>query len=556
MIKLKVLRGAAQGLEVETNARQISLGRADDCTIVIPNSYVSRLHGDIQLVDGKYRYRDLNSKHGTILRRSGKEEPVRELALRVGDELDLGGFGNVVRVAGIGVEGVAKEERALKITHRQKGDSLAPQDLLTDDSRALRLMVEFDSRLLSAECTVERQFYEALIDYITRILHHLDYVAILEWSDGHLRPYDFRLGTPEGKVRLSTSIIALVREEQRGVIYEVEQETTVAGGNRQLPISDESRVVDQRFAGDRTGVCLPFQTAPGPQRFLQFERARDAGRLRQSHLDLAAAMVSRVSDRVQNLNLVRQNQRLHLNASLGLFAGMMGHDIKNYLFYSKKLSEIQDEPLSAHPGIIKGVERARKLAQGMKDLYAPGNQPIASFPLEGLLQSIANEFASLFGGTCDFEFEAAAGLAEITTNEDLLSRVVWNLVMNAYHANENRRATITARPYVRLSATADGQDVTIKIADNAGGLGPQTFDYLLRSFSLIRSAFEVERDIIDLVTEFNAMRGYTNSIGLFFTGMAVNSLRGRVDVETGAQGTAFTVALPARIDSLWRLMRL
>ena len=60
---------------------------------------------------------------------------------------------------------------------------------------------------------------------------------------------------------------------------------------------------------------------------------------------------------------------------------MIGHDIKNYLFSGKKFSDVLDDPLKVHPGILKGIERSRRLAQSMKDLVAPGTVTLNTFPV-------------------------------------------------------------------------------------------------------------------------------------------------------------------------------
>jgi hypothetical protein len=66
--------------------RQITIGRADECDIVLPDRQVSRYHSRISWVDDHYEVEDLNSKNGTHL--NGVEVEGRA-ALQDGDEIQI-----------------------------------------------------------------------------------------------------------------------------------------------------------------------------------------------------------------------------------------------------------------------------------------------------------------------------------------------------------------------------------------------------------------------------------------------------------------------------------
>lgn len=557
MIELEIISGVAQGQHLKTNAPFVSVGRSPEHTIVIADPRVSRHHGEFLFLGTGYQYRDLNSTHGTILNRNGDLNLVRQVVLRDGDELNFGGTDNRLVVLHIALEEVDRRERTITTLHAPEDKFSAPEDLFAHDSKALRTLVEFDSRIMDSSLLSERQLFRALLEHIPRLFDDLEYVAIVDWTDDGPQPYDYELVNPEGKVRLSSTLIALARRKGRGIVYEVNRDEARVSGGIEATLSERSQILELDTGRGSRGICVPVGGRRPSSRFLQFERAGPHRGFREEDVGLVSSMVLRVADRVDNLNLVQQNQRLSHNASLGVFAGMIGHDIKNYLFYSKKLSEIRNDSFADHPGIIKGIDRARKLAQGMKDLAAPGKVTLSTFSLRDFVQAMVDEFNSLFGKLCTFEMRVEDGLPPVTTSEDLLNRVVWNLVMNAYHSTENRPRSMTEPPWIRIRVKKGEEDsLIVKVADNAGGIGPKTLEYIQRSFDMIRRAYQRQEDLLDVVNEMSFMGGFTNSIGLFFTAVATNDLNGTIAVKTRErQGSVFTVQIPITIDQLKNLLR-
>ena len=82
-------------LRVEENDRArtvrapvpITIGRAPNATLVIPDAQVSRLHARIDLTDGNLSIRDLDSRNGTLLNARPLDAPA---TLHDGDEIDVG----------------------------------------------------------------------------------------------------------------------------------------------------------------------------------------------------------------------------------------------------------------------------------------------------------------------------------------------------------------------------------------------------------------------------------------------------------------------------------
>lgn len=95
VIVLEILQGDLQGRVLQLDRGQVTLGRADSNSVVLPDYHLSGDHGQIVLVADGFVYRDLRSTNGSGVRRDGTIIPVDsgvgfELGLQDGDELVLG----------------------------------------------------------------------------------------------------------------------------------------------------------------------------------------------------------------------------------------------------------------------------------------------------------------------------------------------------------------------------------------------------------------------------------------------------------------------------------
>ncbi|MBT8493786.1 MAG: sigma 54-interacting transcriptional regulator [Deltaproteobacteria bacterium] len=95
MIVLKILQGDLAGKTVELDRGSLSLGRADDNSLQLPDYHLSGHHGQVALGPDGYLFRDLRSTNGSAVRRDGQVHPIDsevgfELHLDDGDQIILG----------------------------------------------------------------------------------------------------------------------------------------------------------------------------------------------------------------------------------------------------------------------------------------------------------------------------------------------------------------------------------------------------------------------------------------------------------------------------------
>jgi pSer/pThr/pTyr-binding forkhead associated (FHA) protein len=73
---LVVTEGALTGVTIDLTEQQITLGRADDATLVLNDDYASSRHARIFPQDGQWIVEDLGSTNGTYLDRQKVTRPV------------------------------------------------------------------------------------------------------------------------------------------------------------------------------------------------------------------------------------------------------------------------------------------------------------------------------------------------------------------------------------------------------------------------------------------------------------------------------------------------
>ena len=86
LVKVAVLGGAADGLEVTLNHFPVTLGREGNPAVPIRDRWASRHHCQLFERAGELYVRDLASKHGTIVNSS----PVDECRLHEGNRVLVG----------------------------------------------------------------------------------------------------------------------------------------------------------------------------------------------------------------------------------------------------------------------------------------------------------------------------------------------------------------------------------------------------------------------------------------------------------------------------------
>ncbi len=95
---LVIYKGTLSGTRWSISAPSVTLGRAKDCDIVLPERQVSRYHMRIEQDEAGYLLRDLGSKNGTSV--NGEAVTGQPYRLRDGDEIEIASVLQMGFVAG------------------------------------------------------------------------------------------------------------------------------------------------------------------------------------------------------------------------------------------------------------------------------------------------------------------------------------------------------------------------------------------------------------------------------------------------------------------------
>ena len=289
------------------------------------------------------------------------------------------------------------------------------------------------------------------------------------------------------------------------------------------------------------------------------------GRLNAQLLALNAGLTERVTDRETALEQSKERliaaDRL---ASLGQLTGGIAHEVNtplaamNFLHQANNLSDEYKNSIGA-PGVTNADHL--EIANELK-----GNISSAQTTLERLgefVRSIRNQGRSLGAGSTSYNlvsvvrdtvnmlefearkvqvnvrFESSGDSVMIHGEPGRIAQIVQNLVGNAIHACESRRAPGGSVVTVRLARQPTGQTqgmgvpvpserVVLSVQDNGSGIPPEV---LPRIFEPLYSTKEIGRG---------------TGLGLsIIRDIVTGHLGGEINLETNmGQGTTFTVSFP------------
>lgn len=158
---LVVYKGALAGSRWPVSGKAMTLGRAQDCDIVLPERQISRYHARIEQDDSGYLLRDLGSKNGTYV--NGEAVRGQPYRLRDGDEIELAAVLQMGFVAGeatlplADVGGQRRDQLQVNASARQVsfGRSVLDPPLSPAQFALLEALIEADGDVVTREEIIE-----------------------------------------------------------------------------------------------------------------------------------------------------------------------------------------------------------------------------------------------------------------------------------------------------------------------------------------------------------------------------------------------------------------
>lgn len=220
------------------------------------------------------------------------------------------------------------------------------------------------------------------------------------------------------------------------------------------------------------------------------------------------------------LAALKQKDRL---AALGTAVTKVNHDLRNMLGTASLLSERlaasgDPEVQRTVPRLMEALDGAADLCSRTLDYTREGGPPLqrSRFALRDLAVQVEGDVTQAMPPEAHWRVEVPEGL-HVHGDREQLRRVLVNLGRNAFQAGAE---TVT------VSAVPDDARVLVIVRDDGPGLPPRARQHLFQPFA-------------------GSARPQGTGLGLAIAREIVTAHKGEIRLlETGAEGTAFQLALP------------
>ncbi len=535
MIRLQI-EVSGQRREFSSRASAIFLGRGNDPDenfhIYLTDEALSRVHGQIELRDGEYVYRDLLSDIGTAIRRGGptillgKDQTRSEQRLKTGDEILLGG--SKITVEEIKVQSISLlkevggEIQEQVSTFRELGEFETLEKSLKGDEKALAAIYTLETQFATLDLD---ELLENILEMLLQVFSGANNAFLVVRVKGTDR-FQFRLGKRRGedsppslKGMVSHSIFRRVLSEGHAILIENPMET----------ISNSDSVVT---SGIKSGMCAPLWRGKEIMGMIQVDNRRMPGCFGHRDLHLLTVFANRAASAIAQAELDREKKAAELNAELGKKVRSIAHEAGNVLgpmFQGLELIEERLRSLDVSDTSIDTImELLRKDSARMRTFLADLQDPAqAERPLtleatdpNFLAKDVHESMAKAMERRGkEFRLELAENTPPIRADSEKLRQVLLNLIRNSQEATKRG-------DWVAMRTSYEGNGVTFEVADNGCGIPADLMESIFDPFSSTKS------------------RG--TGLGLSVASGIVEKHRGKISVESKeGNGSIFYVTIPA-----------
>ncbi len=406
--------------------RPVTLGRQNQCDIVLTDSMISRAHLRIEKEDGQWWVEDLKSSHGSFM----DDNPITRVPWKAGETIRLAD----------GAYFITLKSETHAVTEVNMQAILQTAQLLAEDAELDDILDQSLERLLVISGT-DRGFI--------MLLEGGELVAKVQRGLGQKL---------ESSIQLSMSSVHSVFE--RG------EPTWIHN------VSDHEKLMSQKSILDlqlKTILCLPL-TSKGKRIGVVY---LDSKRIITEPMDrpIFEAIVSLCAIAIERARLSEDNLRNQVLATVGQVASSIVHDFKNALFvvrgHAELLEVLNPNKKSKHhvSKILEAVQRLGEMSTDVLD-YAKVREPrrekvdLTAF-LSNLVEAIRPHAKDMgVAITCE-DIPCAANL-----DPARFARVIENLLANALDAVAEK----LGERKVSLTWERVTGGVQIRVTDNGKGI--------------------------------------------------------------------------------------
>lgn len=338
----------------------------------------------------------------------------------------------------------------------------------------------------------------------------------------------------EGKIQIMSSaaerITGWSQEEAQGKYFCQVFHVSGKGGSKEkrellkcsLPEAGSAEVFDHVYLINKSGKDVPVAYTTSP---IDSKDKKSAG------------VVFIFRDISKNLSLIKTMQRTQKLDALALMTSGIAHDFNNILGGLYGNIELAKKNCTENPEALEYIDkalssfyRAGALTQQLLTFSKDGTPVLKRDSVAATVENCAS-FA-LSGSNVSVEFNIEKNLWHCDFDENLLSQVFDNIVVNAKQAMpDGGRIFINVKNEIlkdgQVADMASGRYVNIEFCDSGSGISEETM-----------------KNIFD---PFFTTKEKGSGLGLSISHSIVRKHNGAIEVNsTGENGTCFRIYLPAR----------
>lgn len=577
VLKLTVLNGQFEGVTVEVEGA-LTIGRAQDAGLFLPDPQVSRAHAFIDLDGALYWVRDNGSHNGTYVNEIRLEN---RRVLRNGDVVRLGNSSLEVSIpeeedvsASQRIR-IEEEKRDVTMTLERAANELSPPtidditgsgqaidgfsfpsiaELRNAPDRSLQLILSNAKRFAILfhvarslqESTDAERLLAVMMDHVFKVMKadHGE-IVLVNPTTGELVPVLSmdKQGKISDTVRISRTVVKKALNSRMAII------STDARSDPRL--SDAESII---MYGMRSIMCVPMISQESVIGIVQVVNEKDMAAFGEDDLYLLTVIASLAAVSIENARLY-ERQKMALEdarqahedlmqaqeelikreklATVGQLAAGIAHEIKNslgpmalvHLLKERHpdddvLQEYADMILESHNRIRGIVDEVRNFTHG-GDSDTREQHVVSRCSLKELLESVV----------AFLKFDAdvkKVGVklhihepVECEVSAERVKQVIINLIRNSAQAVSGPDGKID------VVLSRDGDDAMIRVVDNGCGIPEDHLDSIWTPF-------------------FTTKEGTGMGLGLDISRMIIEQHNGRMECNSKpGKGTIMSIVLPA-----------
>lgn len=471
----------------------MTLGRRSEADISLPHDpRISRHHARLMFRHGHWYIEDTGSANGTYVNDRRIHEPTR---LRPGDRIRVGR--TWLEVVPEAVPAAQREAQRLVSMVEETGGGAA-ENVIMEVGTAPQVPRAADAEVLRRRLLILMQVGETLgstleldellrriLDYTFEVLPAERGVIVLRGSDGQLTPRIVRLraGGDDSAVTISRNIVERALSEH-------------------VTILTEDALTDERFQdassiqdlGIRAALCAPLVHRGEAIGAIYLDTTSDTEMFGPDAVELINAIAPQAAAAIANATLytqvraayeeLRQTQEQLLQAeklsTIGTLAASLAHDMANIvaplgpithrLQREGKLEPREQEIAAAQ------VQRLNTMIRRLMSFARPQQtQRIPVSPAELVRSAVAMVETEARHRRVAVTLELSEDLPAVTGDRAQLEQALLNLLINAIEACPEGGT-------VKVTASVDGDDLTISVCDDGPGIPIEVQERLFQPF--------------------------------------------------------------------------